>query len=87
MLKEGKMYILKDEELRVEIIQLHHDVPVAEHGGKWKITELVMQNYWWLGITKDMGKYMEGCNICQRMKNRTKVLIRKLKLSEVLEKL
>ena len=87
MLKEGKMYILKDEELRVEIIQLHHEVPVAEHGGKWKITELVMQNYWWLGITKDMGKYMEGCNICQRMKNRTKVLIRKLKLSEVLEKL
>ena len=87
MLKEGKMYILKDEELRVEIIQLHHDVPVAEHGGKWKITELVMQNYWWLGITKDMGKYIEGCNICQRMKNRTKVLIRKLKLSEVLEKL
>ena len=87
MLKEGKMYILKDEELRVEIIQLHHDVPVAEHGGKWKITELVMQNYWWLGITKDMGKYTEGCNICQRMKNRTKVLIRKLKLSEVLEKL
>ena len=46
-----------------------------------------MQNYWWLGITKDMGKYIEGCNICQRMKNRTKVLIRKLKLSEVLEKL
>ena len=87
MLKEGKMYILKDEELRVEIIQLHHDVPVVEHEGKWKITELVMQNYWWLGITKDMGKYMEGCNICQRMKNRTKVLIRKLKLSEVLEKL
>ena len=87
MLKEGKMYILKDEELRVEIIQLHHDVPVAEHGGKWKITELVMQNYWWLGITKDMGKYIEGCNICQRMKNRTKVLIRKLKLSKVLEKL
>ena len=87
MLKEGKMYILKDEELRVEIIQLHHNVPVAEHGGKWKITELVMQNYWWLGITKDMVKYMEGCNICQRMKNRTKVLIRKLKLSEVLEKL
>ena len=87
MLKEGKIYILKDEELRVEIIQLHHDVPVAEHGGKWKITELVMQNYWWLGITKDMGKYIEGCNICQRMKNRTKVLIRKLKLSKVLEKL
>ena len=30
---------------------------------------------------------MEGCNMCQKMKNRTKILIGKLKLSEVLEKL
>ena len=87
MLKEGKIYILKDEELRVEIIQLHYDIPVAEHGGKWKITELIMQNYWWLGVTKDMGKYMEGCDMCQRSQNRTEVPIRKLKLSEVPEKL
>jgi len=35
MLKEGKMYILKDKELRVEIIQLHHNVLVARHRGRW----------------------------------------------------
>jgi len=34
VLKEGKVYILKNEELRVEIIQLHHDTLVAGHGGK-----------------------------------------------------
>ena len=32
MLKEGKVYILKDEELRVEVVQLHHDVPAVGHG-------------------------------------------------------
>ena len=32
-----------------------------------------------------MGKYVEGCNICQRMKNRTEELAGKLKLSEVIE--
>jgi len=32
VLKEGKIYVLKNEELRMEIIQLHHDVPVAGHG-------------------------------------------------------
>ena len=32
VLKEGKVYILKDEELRTEIIQLHHNVLVAGHG-------------------------------------------------------
>ena len=34
VLKEEKVYILKDEELRMEIIQLHHDILVAEHEGR-----------------------------------------------------
>jgi len=32
VLKEGKIYIPKNEELRVEIIQLHYDTPIAGHG-------------------------------------------------------
>ena len=47
---------------------------------------LVMRNYWWLGITKNVGRYVEGCDMCQRVKNRTEVPAGKLKLSEVLEK-
>jgi len=34
VLKEGKVYMPKDEELRAEIIWLYHDVPAAEHGGR-----------------------------------------------------
>jgi len=45
VLKEGKVYVPKDEELRTEIIQLHHDVPITGHGGKWKTVELVTRNY------------------------------------------
>jgi len=86
VLKERKVYVLKDEELRVEIIQLHHDIPVAEHGGKWKMTELVIRNDWWLRVMKDIGKYVEECDMCQRMKNRTEMPAGKLKLSEVPEK-
>ena len=86
VLKEGKVYIPKDEELRVEVIQLYHDVPATEHGGRWKTVELVTRNYWWLGVTRDVGKYMEGCDLCQRMKNRTEEPVGKLKLSEVPQK-
>ena len=32
VLKEGKIYVPKDVELRAEIVQLHHDVPAAGHG-------------------------------------------------------
>jgi len=86
VLKEEKVYVLKDEELRVEVIQLHHDVPMAGHGGRWKTVELVTRNDWWLGVTSDVEKYVEGCNLCQRMKNRMEELVGKLKLSEILEK-
>jgi len=34
VLKEGKVYLPKNEKLRVEIIQLHHNVLVARHGGR-----------------------------------------------------
>jgi len=63
VLKEGKIYVLKNETLRVEIIQLYYDVSITGHGGKWKMTELVTRNYWWLEVTKDVGKYMEGCDM------------------------
>ena len=34
VLKEGRVYVPKDEKLRVEIIWLHHDMPIAGHGGQ-----------------------------------------------------
>jgi len=86
VLKEGKVYVLKDEEMRAEVIQLHHDVLASEHGGRWKTVELVTRNYWWPGVIRDVGKYVKGYDSCQRMKNRTEELAGKLKLSEVPQK-
>ena len=45
VLKEESVYVLKNEELRIEIIQLYYDVLVTGHKGRWKTTELVMRNY------------------------------------------
>ena len=71
MLKEGKVYVPKDEALRVEIIRLHHDMPMGGHGGQWKMAEMVTQNFWWPGVTREVKRYVEGCDACQRNKNRT----------------
>ena len=60
---------MPEGELRGEVIQLHHDTPVGGHGGKWKMTELATRNYWWLGVTKEVDRYMDGCDACQRYKN------------------
>ena len=32
VLKEGKVYIPRNKKLRLEIIWLHHDMLIAEHG-------------------------------------------------------
>ena len=34
VLKEGKVYVPKDKELRAEVIRLYHDVLAAGHGGR-----------------------------------------------------
>ena len=78
MLKEEKVYVHKDKALRVEIIRLHHDIPVGEHGGQWKMTELVTRNFWWPGVTREVKRYVEGCDACQRNKNRIEQLAGKL---------
>jgi len=33
------------------------------------MAELVERNYWWPGITKEVRRYVDRCNICQRNKN------------------
>jgi len=38
-LKKGKIYVPKDEELRGEVIRLHHDVLAAGHGRTWREIE------------------------------------------------
>jgi len=58
MYKEGKVYVLKDEKLRAEIIRLYHNMPIGGHGGQWKTVELVTRNFWWPGVTKKVKRYV-----------------------------
>jgi len=86
MYKKGKVYMPKDEKLRAEIIRLHHDTPIGGHGGQWKMVELVTRNFWWPGITKEVKRYVEGCDACQRNKNHTEQPAGKLMLNSIPER-
>ena len=87
VLMKGKVYVPKDEKLRVEIIWLHHNIPAARYGERQKMTELVIRNYQQPEVTKDVEKYIDRCNMCQRIKNHTEVLAEKLIANKILEKL
>jgi len=63
VLKEGRIYVLEGD-LRREIIQLHHNTPIGGHKGRWKTAELVARNYWWPGVMKEVGRYIDEYNAC-----------------------
>ena len=86
VLKEKKVYVSKNEKLRLGVIQLHYDVLVARHKGRQKMTELVTRNYWWPKAIRDIGRYVKGCDLCQRIKNRTEALAEKLMTNKVIKK-
>ena len=58
VLYRGKVYVPKNTKLRMEIIKLHHDSPVAGHPSQWKTLELILRNYWWPGITQKVNDYV-----------------------------
>jgi len=86
MYKEGKVYMPKDKKLRAEIIRLYHNMPIGGHRGQWKTVELVTRNFWWPGVTKEVKRYVEGCDACQRNKNRTEQPVGKLMPNSIPEK-
>ena len=82
VLRKEKIYVLKNKKLRIEIIKFHHNVLVV----RWKTIKLVIRNYWWPGVTKNMGKYVDKYNFCQRMKNRIEAPAENLMVNEIPEK-
>lgn len=44
---EGKLYVPKNKELRIQIICDHHDSALAGHPGPYKTQEMIMRNYYW----------------------------------------
>ena len=56
---------------------------VARYREKQKTIELVTRNYWWLGVMKDIRKYMNGYNLCLSQISYSLVVI--LELSGVSE--
>ena len=54
--------------LRSDIIRQCHDLPTSGHFGWLKTLELLMRNFYWNHISKDVQKYVSSCDVCQRSK-------------------
>ncbi len=76
-LKEGliwynnRIYVPRDHALQGEIIARSHDHITAGHPGIEKTKELILWEYWWPKLKKDMEAYVHACEMCQWMKSST----------------
>jgi Integrase zinc binding domain len=64
ILFRGHVCVPKDPALRRDIIRSYHDHLAIGHPGRWKTYELVLQEYWWPGMSTFVRKYVDGCAVC-----------------------
>jgi transposase InsO family protein len=66
--ENGKIYVPEDQALRLDILKLYHDTPIAGHPGREKTLELVQRSYTWPGMSTFVKEYTNRCERCARMK-------------------
>ena len=64
----GSVYIPQVKAVRDEIIRTNHDDPQGGHFGRARTTDALCRKYYWRGMVKDIRKYVQTCDICQRNK-------------------
>ncbi len=66
---DGRIYVPRDHALHGEIIARSHDHITAGHPGIEKTKELVLQEFWWPKMKKDIEAYVRACETCQQTKS------------------
>ncbi len=81
MIKYNKaLYVSEDLSVREELLKCHHDDLLARYFDADKISELLDCKYYWKSMIKDVKKYINTCNICQRIKMKHYLSYDELKL-------
>ncbi len=62
------LYVLEDLSVREELLKCHHDDLLARHFDADKISELLDCKYYWKSMIKNVKKYINTCDICQKVK-------------------
>ncbi len=66
---DGRIYVPRDHALHGEIIAHSHDHITAGHPGIEKTKELVLREFWWPKMKRDIEAYIQACETCQRAKS------------------
>ena len=65
---EGRIVVPDDKDIKLRLLEMHHDNPVAGHQGQARTLELLSRRYYWPGMKSQVNRFVESCEICQRSK-------------------
>ena len=85
-LDHGRLLVPNNDELRLRLISLSHDTPIAGHPGANKTYEILSRKYFWINMVADIKQFTRNCHLCRRVKpfhNKYSGALRPLPVPEV----
>ena len=83
---DNRMYIPDNANLRLRVLQYHHDHVLAGHLGQNKTLELIWRYYTWPNIRNDVQKFYKSCVTYMRSKPQHHRPYRSLQQLSILER-
>jgi hypothetical protein len=65
---EKRLCVPEDQVIRQAILREAHESSYSIHPGNTKMYLDLKQKYWWVGLNRDVAKYVAVCDTCQRVK-------------------
>ena len=65
---EFHLVVLKNHQLRKQILDEAHLSKFSIHPGSTKMYQDLKQNFWWTRMKREIAKYVSECDVCQRVK-------------------
>ena len=81
----NRMYVPDNANLRLWVLQYHHDHVLTGHLGQNKTLELIWRHYTWPNICDDVQKFCKSCITCMRSKPQHHKPYRSLQQLPILE--
>lgn len=66
--RENRIYVPDFGDLRLQVLQSHHDHKLRGHQGIRKTTQMIMRTYFWPGLRREVTNYVRTCQTCLRAK-------------------
>ena len=69
---KGRLCVLRDLELRNELLENAHRAKYTIHPGSTKMYQDLKRQFWWSGMKRDIAQYIANCQTCQQVKTKHK---------------